>query len=185
MCGEHIPRPVEIRGVDGESGRGTGRRAPALKVISLARHRPRPALERSRGLDVRRVPPAGNDVARQRAPSDAESVTGRGKARKLRTPQEKKALSLQRDRRNTYGQDDKGPRKGIPLRKRSVNRANRRTVQTQLVAALDTDAALAERVEMRVRGKRPKQWTKYPDTPLGEVLDRQRRRRAGLTKTLS
>jgi hypothetical protein len=79
-------------------------------------------------------------------------VTGRGKARRPRTPQEKKALSLQRDCRNTYGQDDKSARKGIPLRKRSVNRANRRTVQTQLVAALDTDAELAERVEMRVRG---------------------------------
>jgi hypothetical protein len=92
---------------------------------------------------------------------------------------------LQRDCRNTYGEHDKSSRKGIPLRKRSVNRANRRTVQTQLVAALDTDAELAERVEMRVRGKRPKQWAKYPDTPLGEVLDRQQRRRAGLINTLS
>jgi hypothetical protein len=37
--------------------------------------------------------------------------------KRLRSPQEKKALSYELDRRNAYGQNDKAARKAIPLRK--------------------------------------------------------------------
>ena len=43
-----------------------------------------------------------------------------------KTPHEKGALSLGKDRPNTYGENDKASRKGIPLAKARVNRANRR-----------------------------------------------------------
>lgn len=41
------------------------------------------------------------------------------------TPQQKKALSYERDRRNVYDENDKSSRKNIPLRKRLVSKANR------------------------------------------------------------
>ena len=42
-----------------------------------------------------------------------------------RGPQEKKRLSYEKDRRNEYGENTAASRKGIGIRKRSVNRANR------------------------------------------------------------
>jgi len=98
-----------------------------------------------------------------------------------RSPQEKKALSYARDRRNTYGENDKSSRKNIPLRKRLVNRANRHAAQQQLDAALGVvDAERAERTEVRLRGTRGKSWRKRPDEPLGQVLERKRQRAAVL-----
>ncbi len=41
------------------------------------------------------------------------------------SPQEKKQLSYEQDRRNVYGENDKSSRKAIPFRKRAVNKANR------------------------------------------------------------
>ena len=46
--------------------------------------------------------------------------------RRRLSPQEKKELSLQKDRRNAYGENDKASRKNIPRAKARVNRANRR-----------------------------------------------------------
>ena len=85
-----------------------------------------------------------------------------------KTPQEKKALSYAKDRRNLYGENAKASRKAIPLRKRLVNRANRHQFQQSLAAA--TDVPDPEVVEVRALGKRPKRWTKWPDNPLGEVV---------------
>jgi hypothetical protein len=92
-----------------------------------------------------------------------------------RSPRAKKALSYAKDRRNAYGENDKSSRKNIPLRKRLVNRANRHAAQQQLREASGlADAECAERVEVRLRGTRPKVWRKRPDLPLGQVLDRKR-----------
>jgi hypothetical protein len=44
---------------------------------------------------------------------------------KARTPQEKKALSLKRDRRNVYGESTKGTRVGIPPSKQQSKQAER------------------------------------------------------------
>jgi hypothetical protein len=94
-----------------------------------------------------------------------------------RSPQEKKALSYAKDRRNVYGENDKSSRKNIPLRKRLVNKANRHAAQQQLQAAGGVvDLSRAEQVEVRLQNARPKTWRKYPNMPLGMYLDRQRRR---------
>jgi hypothetical protein len=49
-----------------------------------------------------------------------------------RTPQEKKSLSLAKDRRNVYGEAPHGARKSIPLRKKLRNRANRHNQESKL-----------------------------------------------------
>ena len=87
-----------------------------------------------------------------------------------KTPQEKKALSLARDRRNAYGANDKASRKSIPLRKRLVNRANRHLEQSLLGPAVGADADGVEQAESELRGRRPKMWRKSPDRRLSEHL---------------
>lgn len=92
-----------------------------------------------------------------------------------RTPQEKKKLSLQRDRRNVYGASTNGIRVGIPRSKQRSKQAERRAANQPLVAAsnqldeqamLDVqDAAIASGIQKRRKGFR-----KRPDAPLGEVL---------------
>ena len=67
---------------------------------------------------------------------------------KAKTPQEKKALSLKRDRRNVYGEDTKGTRVGIPRSKRQSKQAERRAAKQPLLAVsgdIDDQAALALR----------------------------------------
>jgi len=95
--------------------------------------------------------------------------------RKL-TPQEKKELSYERDRRNAYGENDKASRKAIPLRKRIVARSYRRSTKQQLpespvVASTDD----LDDAEARVRSVRRSEWKKWPDIPLGEFIARQQR----------
>jgi hypothetical protein len=99
---------------------------------------------------------------------DTEPVT-------RKTPQEKKALSYAKDRRNLYGENDKSSRKAIPLRKRLVNRANRHQVQQALAGAVG--APDPEAVQVRAQGKRPKRWRKWPDVPLAEVVAHHLERR--------
>jgi hypothetical protein len=96
-----------------------------------------------------------------------------------RPPQEEKALSYARDRRYAYGNNSKAARKAVPRRKRWVNKANRHAEQ-QFLAEIrgPVDAIQAEDMEDRLRGKRPKRWRKWPDMPLGKLLE-LRRQRAG------
>lgn len=92
-----------------------------------------------------------------------------------RTPQEKKKLSLQRDRRNVYGKSTQGTRVGIPRSKQQSKQAERRAAKQPLIAAgnqldeqllLDVqDVSVAAGVQ-----KRRKSFRKHPDAPLGEVL---------------
>lgn len=94
-----------------------------------------------------------------------------------KTPQEKKALSLRKDRRNTYGENDKASRKGVPLAKARVNRANRHLDKQLMDGATGVaDPQAGSEVEDRVRGRRRKVWRKDPDQPLGEVLARKDKR---------
>ena len=91
-----------------------------------------------------------------------------------KTPQEKKRLSYEKDRRNTYGENSKASRKGIPLAKARANRAERHTqdhVLATVVGLANSDELAA--VENLVRATEPRYWRKEPDTPLGEVLDRK------------
>lgn len=96
-----------------------------------------------------------------------------------KTPQEKKRLSLQKDRRNTYGENDKASRKNIPRAKSRVNRANRHTDRQILDTTLGApDGDLDDAAEQRLVGRRRKSWRKWPDKPLGEVLARRDERRS-------
>ena len=96
-----------------------------------------------------------------------------------RTPQERKRLSYAKDRRNSYGENDKASRKLIPLRKAQENRGNRRKAK-QLSGNInrmdDADADLAQNSLLsdieRVGG-----WRKGADTPLGICVASQLRAR--------
>jgi hypothetical protein len=83
--------------------------------------------------------------------------------KKPRSPQQKKALSLQKDRRNGYGENDKGSRKTIPAAKARGHRIARHTDKQ----ALGDVAAAVEQIPLTLR--KPA-WKKSADVPLGEVI---------------
>lgn len=89
-----------------------------------------------------------------------------------RTPQQKKALSYAKDRRNTYGENDKGARKAIPRRKAELNRKVRRKANQNLGTAKCATDETIEVVESSLRHDldRVGGWEKSADTPLGEIL---------------
>ncbi|MEU4768689.1 hypothetical protein AB0H12_36120 [Actinosynnema sp. NPDC023794] len=93
-------------------------------------------------------------------------------------PQEKKRLSYAKDRRNTYGENDKSSRRNTPRSKRLAHRADRHHADQALRAALGrADEASADRAEQVARDRRPAWFRKHPDAPLGEVVaDRLRER---------
>ena len=96
-----------------------------------------------------------------------------------KTPQEKKQLSYEKDRRNVYGEAPHAARRTIPLHKRSRNRTNRRMQERQLRPAESAiDLETADDMESRMRARAPKVWTKSPDAPLGEVVKHKLQRRA-------
>jgi hypothetical protein len=88
--------------------------------------------------------------------------------KRRRTPQEKKRLSLTRDRRNDYGENSKSSRKNITRRKAIKRRAVRRVLK----AALPGDEALRVRAEIQAR-RAALEWRKDPDRPLAEVIARR------------
>src|SRR4028119_195110 len=95
-----------------------------------------------------------------------------------KTPQEKKRLSYAKDRRNTYGENDKSSRKNIRRRKRHPNRSNRRNARQSLSAAGGAvDATPLEQVEAALKHRRPKRWRKRADSPLALVVPRKLKRR--------
>lgn len=96
-----------------------------------------------------------------------------------KSPQEKKRLSLERDRRNTYGENSKSSRKNIRQGKQRSHMQERRVASQSLTAikgSTDEDAANAAESEARVRLIESKReaFRKTPDTPLKEVLERKR-----------
>jgi hypothetical protein len=95
-----------------------------------------------------------------------------------RTPQEKKRLSLEKDRRNAYGESPHGARKAIPFRKKLRNRANRHQQESALPSA---PAPLAEveaaEIETSIKRKAPKKWRKVPDAALANIIAGKQQRR--------
>jgi hypothetical protein len=92
-------------------------------------------------------------------------------AKRRRSPQEKKQISYKKDRRPQGGESVHGARRAIPWHKRNVNEDFRRKVkQTVRTGALresdDMDAAL--------KSIKRKNWKKYPDAPLGEMVNRKK-----------
>ena len=97
---------------------------------------------------------------------------------KRKTPQEKKQISYERDRRNVYGEAPHAARKAIPLRKALRNRANRHVANQSVdYQGPAPDEDLADELESRVHHRVPQEWEKYPDAPLGEVIANKSRKR--------
>ena len=93
--------------------------------------------------------------------------------RKMRrkTPQEKKRLSLEKNGRNAYGENDKSSRKNIPRAKSRVNRANRRADSVALSETIGVpDDVIDAAADDAVKGRRRKFWRKVPDQSLGHRL---------------
>ncbi|MBB5805734.1 hypothetical protein F4560_005502 [Saccharothrix ecbatanensis] len=95
-----------------------------------------------------------------------------------RTPQEKKRLSYAKDCRNVYGENHKSSRKNIPRSRQRAHRANRRRADEALRAAVGrADEVLADSAEQAVRMVWPKVFRKYPDLPLGVLVEDRLKRR--------
>ncbi len=102
---------------------------------------------------------------------------------KKRSPQEKKKLSYERDRRNVYGEAPHGARKAIPLRKALRNRANRHSANKEINYQGPTpEVDLAAELESRIFHRAPQEWEKIPDAPLREVVAKKSRKRAIMRK---
>jgi hypothetical protein len=92
---------------------------------------------------------------------------------KSRTPDEKKVLSYQKDRRNTYGEAGARSRYSIRRRKAGVNRSYRHAVREQLTLAAYGQDPGDDPADVVVR----KYWKKCPDEPLRAVVRRKHTRR--------
>jgi len=89
-----------------------------------------------------------------------------------RSPQNKKTLSYAKDRRNTYGENDKASRKLIPLRKAMENRQDRRKVAQEVALLPNLEEGAADLLESSVRHDvhRVGGWRKAADQPLGKIV---------------
>lgn len=101
---------------------------------------------------------------------------------KVKSPTEKKRLSLKLDRRNTYGESPHGSRKNIPKSKAIQHQQERRAASQTLSKGTDTsDETLLETVDNEVRVKTRKKrlagFKKKPDEPLGKVIAQKQQRR--------
>jgi hypothetical protein len=97
---------------------------------------------------------------------------------KLKSPQEKKTASLDHDRRNAYGENDKASRKLIPRGKQQAHQAERRAVNQPLAQAKnvkDEDDLVSTELRARTQAiqKRRNSFRKDPDRPLRDVLTRK------------
>ena len=97
---------------------------------------------------------------------------------KITTPPEKKRLSLELDRRNTYGENDKSSRKNIPKGRARVHRNERRMVEQMLshghvTAPNDEAVAIENNVKTKTRAKKLAGFKKHADAPLGETITRK------------
>ncbi|XVJ59271.1 MAG: hypothetical protein HEQ23_07665 [Tepidisphaera sp.] len=89
-----------------------------------------------------------------------------------RSLQERKRLSLERDRRNTYGESPHASRKNIKRRRATESRRYRRAANSGLDGASVESGENAKAAKLRKSG-----WKKAPDEPLGEVLAKKRARK--------
>ncbi len=97
---------------------------------------------------------------------------------KIKSPSEKKALSLDLDRRNTYGENAKASRKNIPRGKQRSHQHERRAVG-QILGGVqsgpDPDDVFAAEgaAKAAAQAKKLRAFKKEPDTPLGVVVERK------------
>jgi hypothetical protein len=97
---------------------------------------------------------------------------------KIKSAREKKALSLKKDRRNTFGENSKASRKAIPRRKQLSHMGERRAV-ARILSHLRESAAEGDATEADVLAKttiverKRKAFKKHPDTALGVVVKKK------------
>jgi|SRR5262249_26129397 len=102
---------------------------------------------------------------------------------KVKSPTEKKRLSLLRDRRNVYGECPTSSRKNISLGKQRGRKELRRAANESLRALkgvlpeADVDE-IESRTKDRILTLSRGSFKKRPDAPLGEVVLRKLRQRA-------
>ena len=103
---------------------------------------------------------------------------GKGRPPVQRPPAEKKALSYAKDRRNSYGENDKASRKAIPKRKAIESRRVRHETKQVVTQIPELDEGVADVVESSVRQdiSRVGGWKKAPDQPLRDHIDLQQER---------
>lgn len=95
-----------------------------------------------------------------------------------RTPQEKKALSLEKDCRNVVAESQWGARDAIAKRKQWVSQSYRKAVHQELAALSGPQPADPEAVESAVAATQRHGWRKQPDVPLKVALGQRRSRPA-------
>jgi hypothetical protein len=106
---------------------------------------------------------------------------------KVKSPKQKKQLSLERDRRNGYRKNSKSSRKNIARGKQRRHMDERRAV-TQLLGGLKGKIAeqAASDVELRVKvsiaDSKSRGFRKLPDEPLGVHLARKKPSNNGATR---
>ena len=93
-------------------------------------------------------------------------------SKQQRSPQEKKALSYGKDRRNCYGENDKASRRLVPLRKAQDHRRRRRGAAQAVgtLEALSEEAAAVLESSVRRDVERGQAWRKCADRPLRDVV---------------
>lgn len=105
---------------------------------------------------------------------------------KVKNPQEKKRLSLSKDRRNCYGENDKCSRKNIRrnkvLDKKGI-RSERRKLSV-LSGHISEDEILCTKSEVLSgeKYKKVRGFKKYPDQPLSEHIQSTQRGKSGQIK---
>ena len=97
----------------------------------------------------------------------------------VKNPEEKKRLSLELDRRNTYRENSKSSRKNIQRGKQRRHMDERRTVSEvlgRLRGSIQEDDATEVELEAKARitDSQRRGFRKQPDTPLGVVLAKKR-----------
>ncbi|MDO8286278.1 MAG: hypothetical protein Q7T69_14810 [Rhodoferax sp.] len=100
-----------------------------------------------------------------------------------RTPQQKKALSLERDRRNAYGERGANSRFAIARHKakdlRRIRRMENAPLGSRTLVPAEDDLAEAQ---LRAVAHPPRSWKKSPDRPLAENVERKLVRRAAIAE---
>src|SRR6266480_1180716 len=101
---------------------------------------------------------------------------------RVKNPQEKKKLSLELERRNTYGENAKASRKNIPRNKQRQHQEERRVVHellSRLTGVVQDDGVSS--IEIAAKSKvaisRWRGFKKRPDMPLKVVLTKKRANR--------
>jgi HTH-type transcriptional regulator / antitoxin HigA len=95
------------------------------------------------------------------------------------SPQEKKKLSLQHDRRNAYGENAKSSRKNIPRSRQRSHQSLRRAANAplqRLPGLVPEELAIDMELKSRtsVIEKSRKSFRKQADQPLGKMLEKKR-----------